>query len=377
MTARTPIVTAALAAALLAAPAASAQSSDPDCDFPRRAVSGDRQGVSARAANPLEDASQWYVDTREPAYRSLLEYGNTPSGRQMAKIAFSPRFKWFGRFTSVPRTICRFISEAESVGKVPLVATLRHQGKQCNSRYQAGGAAEDEATKRWFDDLARGIGSSRVIIAFEPDSVGTIQCLARSRRRARVAVLRYGIDVLSKLPNATIYIEATAADWKPVSYVARKLREIGVAKVRGFMLNVTHYEWTRENIRYGRRLSKRLGGKHFVISTAMNGRGPVRIPRGRRKFNVLCHPLFRGAGPYPTTRTADRLVDAYLWINRAGYSGGSCNEGPLPVGTWWPERAIMFAKYQSQRLSPKRGTRYGFKKGRLSARQVAGDSYRR
>jgi len=258
---------------------------------------------------------------------------------------------------------------------VPLVATLRHQGKQCNSRYQAGGVAEDEATKRWFDDFARGIGNSRVIIAFEPDSVGTIECLARSRRQARVEVLRYGVDVLSRLPNATVYIEATAADWKPVSYVAGKLRQIGVDKVRGFMLNVTHYEWTRENIRYGRKLSRRLGGKHFVISTAMNGRGSVRVPRGKRKFNVLCHPLYRGAGPYPTTRTADRLVDAYLWINRAGYSGGSCNDGPLPVGTWWPDRALMFARYQSQRLSPQRGTRYGFKKGRFSARQVAGDSY--
>ncbi len=297
MSRRWPIVLAALSALALAPASASAQSSEPDCDFPRRAVSGDRKGVSARAPNPLEAASQWYVDAKEPAFKSMLEYGNTPSGRQMAKIALSPRFRWFGRFTNVPRTICRFIREAETYGKVPLVATLRHQGKQCNSRYQAGGVAEDEATKRWFEDFARGIGDSRVIIAFEPDSVGTIECLARSRRSARVAVLRHGIDVLSRLPNATIYIEATAADWKPVSYVARQLRQIGVSKVRGFMLNVTHYEWTRENIRYGRKLSKRLGGKHFVISTAMNGRGSVRVPRGKRKFNVLCHPLYRGAGP--------------------------------------------------------------------------------
>jgi endoglucanase len=295
----------------------------------------------------------------------------------MARIAFTPRFRWFGRFTQAPRTICRFIEEAESANKVPLVATLRHQGKQCNSRYQAGGVAEDNATKQWFDDFAREIGTSRVIIAFEPDSVGTIECLAAGRRRARIEVLRHGVDVLSTLPNATVYIEATASDWESVGYVAKRLRQLGVAKVRGFMLNVTHYAWTRDNIRFGRKVSKRLGGKHFVISTAQNGRGPVQYKRGRRKVQVLCNPLYRGAGPYPSTKTADPLVDAYLWINRAGYSGGSCNDGPLPVGTWWPERALMFARYQSQRLFPKRGTRFGFKKGRFGIRDVAGDGYRR
>jgi endoglucanase len=257
------------------------------------------------------------------------------------------------------------------------VATLRHQGKQCNPRYRAGGRREDRATKRWFRAFARGIGSSRVIIAFEPDSVGTIECLARSRRRARVAVLRYGIDVLSKLPNATIYIEATASDWKSVGYVARKLRQIGVAKVRGFMLNVTHYAWTRDNIRYGRRISARLGGKHFVVSTAMNGRGPVHFMRRKRRINVHCHPLFRGAGPYPTTNTSDPLVDAYLWINRAGYSGGSCNGGPLPVGAWWPKRALMFARHQSNQESPPPNSAFGFTGRPYSLRQVAGDGYRR
>lgn len=167
-------------------------------------------------------------------------------------------------------------------------------------------------------------------------------------------MLRYGIDVLSKLPNATIYIEASASDWKSVGFTARTLRRIGVAKV-----------------------SARLGGKHFVISTAMNGRGPVHFLRRKKRINVHCHPLFRGAGPYPTTNTSDPLVDAYFWINRAGYSGGSCNGGPLPVGTWWPKRALMFARYQSQQLFPKKGTKYGFKKGRFSIRNVASDGYRK
>ena len=54
---------------------------------------------------------------------------------------------------------------------------------------------------------------------------------------------------------------------------------------------------------------------------------------------MWCHPGLRGLGPAPTTATSHPLVDAYMYINRPGYSAGSCNGGPLPVGTWWAERA--------------------------------------
>ena len=74
---------------------------------------------------------------------------------------------------------------------------------------------EDNATRRWFDAFAEAVGESRVVIAYEPDSIGTVDCLARSRRDDRIKLLRDGIDRLSRLPNATIYIEATASDWRP------------------------------------------------------------------------------------------------------------------------------------------------------------------
>ena len=344
----------------------------------------DRRGVDPSSPNPLV-GERWYADPKEPAYQSYVEYASASRNREaalMSRIAFTPRFRWFGRFTSPPsRRVSAFIERAQAAGAVPLVATLRHQGKECHAGYTAGGVAEDEATKAWFRDFAAGIGNRRIVIAYEPDSVGTIECLARSRRQARLDVLRYGIDVLSQLPNATIYIEATASDWKSPSLVARRLRYIGIHKVRGFMVNVTHYDWTASNVRYGLRISARVGGKPFIVSTAMNGRGPVHYKRreGRRtrRINVFCHPLYRGAGPYPTTNTMHPKVDAYMWVNRAGYSGGSCNGGPLPVGTWWPKRALMFARYQSNRVRPARGTRYGFRKGKLSLRRVAGDQYRR
>ncbi len=106
------------------------------------------------------------------------------------------------------------------------------------------------------------------------------------------------------------------------------------------------------------------GGKPFIVNTSENGRGPVHyrswIDRSRhlwRTINVWCHPLRRGLGIPPTTFTANPKVDAYMWINRPGYSGGSCNGGPLPIGSWWPERALMFATYRDHLAERRRAAR--------------------
>ena len=356
-----------------------------DCGFQRNAVSGDKQAVSPRAANPLA-GEQWYVDTyrkttgnkqfREPAYRDYRRFGGRRKAL-LAKIALTPRFTWFGRFTPMPERICAFVQTAEADDAVPLVTVLRHQGRACNSRYTGGGVAEDRRTKAWYDSFARGIGSSRAIIAFEPDSLGTIECLARSRRKARLDLLRYGVDVLSKLRNATVYIEASASDWRPAKLMAQRLRYIGIRKVRGFMLNVTHFDWTAANIRYGMQISKRTGGKHFIISTNHSGRGPVHFRRrvgGRnRRVVVNCHPLKRGLGPRPTTNTGNPRVDAFMWISRPGYSRGACNGGPRKEGDWWLARALELARFATDRLGPAPGTKFGFPRGRYSLKQVAGD----
>ncbi len=222
-----------------------------------------------------------------------------------------------------------------------------------------------------------------MVIGFEPDSIGTIDCLAKHRRQARIDLLRYGVDVLSALPAATIYIEGGASDWEPAARTAKLLRLIGVAKVRGFMLNVTHYDWTANNIRHGLDISSRVGGKPFIISTSFNGRGPVHfrrwISRRRhlwRRVTVWCHPLRRGLGIAPTTRTHHPKVDGYFYIGRPGYSGGSCNGGPLPVGSWYGKRALMFGRWATNWIRPPRGTRFGHPRG-LSLKAVAGDQLSR
>ncbi len=110
---------------------------------------------------------------------------------------------------------------------MPIFTVLRAQSTGCGPSYDGGGPAEDARTRAWYDDLARAIGNDRVVIAFEPDSLGTIDCHAPSRRDDRIRLLRYGVNALSSLPNATIYIEATASDWEPARRVAKMLRAVG------------------------------------------------------------------------------------------------------------------------------------------------------
>ena len=363
---------AAVAALLVSATAASAQTAPPD---PR--------AVDPGAPNPLA-GERFLVDPVEPSWkhwRAFRNRGQRGRAALMWRIASEPKFRWFGRFThNVAKTVHAYSARARRRGSVPLMTVLRHQGKECNSRYLAGGAAEDARTRKWYRKFARAVGARRAVIAFEPDSLGTVECLAKRRRKARYQLLRYGVDLLSKLPNATVYIEAGASDWQSSSLMARKLRRVGVGKVRGFMLNVTHFAWTAANVRYGRELSRRLGGKHFIVNTSANGRGPVyyrkRIGGRRRRVTVFCHPLYRGLGPRPTTETGDPVADGYFWISRPGYSSGACNGGPLPVGAWWPKRALGLAKNATDWVSPPSGTRFGYPRGKLTLRQVAGDQLR-
>jgi endoglucanase len=326
-------------------------------------VGGSAPTSAQNDVNPLEGLSL-YVDRDSPSWHTWQHLRRTGQRRKAAlieKIAREPKAIWVGRFTrpNFHVKVRRIIETAGSHGEVPVLTVLRAQSTKCSPSYQAGGPAEDRRTRRWYANLAQAIGQDHVVIAFEPDSLGTIDCHARSRRDDRIRLLRYGIDQLSRNPNAVIYIEAGASDWENAARTANQLRAVGIAKVRGFMLNATHYDWTRNNIRHGIEISRMTGGKHFIINTAENGRGPVhyRIANGRR-IHVWCNPGLRGLGKAPTTDTSHPLVDAYLWVNRPGYAQ-VCQGRPI---AWYLPRALSYARFATDWEAPPRGTRYGHKK---------------
>jgi endoglucanase len=313
-------------------------------------------------ANPLEGVP-FYNDRESAAWLQWEAYrrtGQTSKADLIWRIAREPRAVWVGAFTrpNFAVKIRRIIDGAKAQGAVPIMTVLRAEATSCAPGYTGGGPAEDAATLAWYDHLAQAIGEDRVVIAFEPDSLGTIDCLAAGSRDDRLRLLRYGVDALSRLPNATMYLEAGASDWEAARRTAAQLRQIGIAKVRGFMLNATHYDWTIANIRHGLQISRLTGGKHFVINTAQNGRGPVHYRRGGRRINIWCNPGLRGLGPPPTTATSHPKVDAYLWLNRPGYAQ-SCQGRAI---AWYPPRALAYARFATDWERPPPGTRFGHHK---------------
>ena len=221
---------------------------------------GDSAPRAQTSANPLAGL-RFYVQQDSPSYQQWQAYrraGQTRKADLIWKIAREPRALWLGRFTrpNFRVKVRRLIDPARAEGTVPIFTVLRAQATSCGPGYTGGGPAEDARTRAWYDDLAAAIGNDRVVIAFEPDSLGTIDCLARSSRDDRLRLLRYGVTALSKLPNATIYLEAGASDWEAASRTAKQLRAIGIAKVQGFLLNATHYDWTKANTQHGLDISR-------------------------------------------------------------------------------------------------------------------------
>jgi endoglucanase len=232
-------------------------------------------------------------------------------------------------------------------GTVPLLATYRIVDGHCGQ--WSDPPSEQLSYQNFITGFAEGIGSYRAVLFLEMDSLITAPCLTPHGVTVRMNELRSAINTLkADCPRLVIYVDAGAADALPAGYAARLLRRAGVAKIQGFFLNSTHFDWTSKEIRYGEQISAMTGGKHFVVNTGENGQGPV-IPADPALDGneVLCNPPGRGLGPLPTTRTGYPNVDAFAWTSNPGESGGQCVPGAPPTGEYWPQYALGLVQHSN------------------------------
>jgi endoglucanase len=321
--------------------------------------------AAASAANPLA-GQRWFVDTDSPAWQQVRAWQDSrpADARLIMKIASNPQAVWFAGesvFPTPTRRAERLFRRTDAQGTIPIIAVraLQHfgcgRGYDGRGPYYPGGAGQTGPYKRWIDAFVEALAGHRAVVILEPDGLGEMHCVTRSSQRVRYALLRYATRRLGAVPGVTTYLDVGSSSWMKRAPALRALKAAGVRHVRGFATNSTHFNWTRDEIRYGRWLSARLGGKHFVVNTAENGRGPLKkgSEDRRSRRDTWCNPPGRGLGTRPTTRTAHRLVDAYLWISRPGLSSNGkvvgqhrvrgCGRGPLNNG-WWAERALELAR---------------------------------
>lgn len=309
--------------------------------------------------NPLEGARFYTNPTRNLAGTVIkqIRHRRPKAAALLEVIAEQPETKRFGAFNDQPgAAVAQHLATAhrDDPGAVPLIATYRLKHVSCGG--YADPPEEVERYKRWYEQFARGIGSQRVVLFYEIDALITTKCLSRTGLRRRVDEVKHAIGVLAALPHAVVYVDAGSGLAHGAPYIARLLRRVQVGRIQGFFTNATHQNWTSREIRYGRELVRRLGGRpHFVVNTSGNGRGPL-VPKSRVRHgnSFRCNAPCRGLGPKPTAVVPQRYrnLDGLFWIGNPGRSAGACSKtpNPPPAGRFWLDYALQLVRNADYRI---------------------------
>jgi endoglucanase len=298
--------------------------------------------------NPFVGAKYW-TDPYSPAVlkSKLLSQSDPEQSKLLKKIADNGGADWIGDWTpNVGNWVGKRVTAILKTGSIPLFISYNLPKRDCGN-YSAGGSEKADAYKKWITAFANGIGVRRAAVILEPDALGLLKkenCLSEADQKERIELLRFAVKTFMALGNTAVYLDAGHSGWLKVPEIVERLKMAGVDEADGFSLNVSNYKSTETEIKYGKEISKALGGKHFVIDTSRNGNGPpVADCKVADAEACWCNPSGRALGSPPTTKTADPLIDAYLWLKKPGESDGQCNGGPK-AGVFWQERALELAR---------------------------------
>lgn len=289
------------------------------------------------------NADPFWVNPAGNAAEQVAAYakaGRKDDAEQIRKIAEQPTGEWIG--PENPEQEARgFTEAARQAGRTAVLVLYNIPHRDCG-QFSQGGAADGDAYRTWVDGVARGIGDRPAMVVLEPDAILHLvnQCTPARFQEERYSLLDDAVTRLKSLKNTKVYLDAGNAGWGHPDQIFQPLQRAGVGRADGFAVNVSNFYSTKDSVAYGGRLSAKVGGKHFVIDTSRNGNGPYTAGRADENW---CNPPGRALGESPTTKTADPLVDAYLWVKRPGESDGTCKGGPK-AGDWWPAYALALAK---------------------------------
>jgi endoglucanase len=415
---RLRIVGAALALTLI--PAVVAAAAAPGAAASTAAGAATTAAATATTAQPqrIDDGSRFYVPQLQHYQDALRQVAQlTSSGDHEMAAALrtmiqTPQAVWVTESDpkKAEQQVRQVVSRAAGKQEVPVLVAYNLPFRDC-AQYSAGGATSTADYEAWVDAVARGIGDRRAVVLLEPDGLGIIPwytsingdrewCQPAEADRAtaaadRFAQLNHAVDALKAGTATSVYLDGTHSAWLGVGDIADRLVKAGVQRADGFFLNVSNYETTERQLKFGDWISQciyygtnpaeggwRLGNfnycasqyypanpadfstwgltdawyadnvthavnppsgpddlAHFVVDTSRNGQGPWSPPAGVYSSDpqVWCNPPGRGLGVRPTTATGDPLADAFLWVKVPGESDGSCTRGLTTGGGVDPE----------------------------------------
>jgi endoglucanase len=279
---------------------------------------------AVNTSNPLAGA-KLFIDTDSDAARTERAWRSSRPGDAdlMRKISSNSQADWFVGSQGESWWRQR-IEQVYAASSVPVLILYDIPNRDCGS-YNAGGeAASAEVYRQRVAKIISLLAGRKAVLILEPDALPQALdtwCLSVEQRQSRIALLRETAKTLGAHSNIATYMDAGQHHWKTAAVMAPALRDAGIEYIRGFSVNVSNFQTTPDMIQFGNEISAATGGKHFVVDTSRNGRGPA-------ANDEWCNPLGRGLGERPTTNTASPAADAYLWLKRPGDTDGPCNGFP-------------------------------------------------
>ncbi len=299
-------------------------------------------GAPARKAWLSEKDVKYYVDPNSNASRQAAAWKQSrpADAALMEELAKVPLAAWLGG-GDVQWAVKARLEKCRELKTLPIFVIYNIPNRDANPAFKESKAAED-AYRQWIGQFAEAVGKEPAAVIYEPDALGNIERIPEAKQPARYALMAKAVETLAKSGSIDVYIDVGHAAWLAPGEAAARLHRAGIAKARGFALNVSNFQWTADSQRYGHEISPLVGGKHFVIDTGRNGNGP--LPWNENKDGLgQYNPPGRAVGPRPTPKTGDPLCDAFLWIKPPGESDAAIHGGP-PSGQWWPEYALGLMK---------------------------------
>lgn len=328
--------------------------------------------ASANPTNPLA-SHPWgvYQGLADPAWGPYLS-ASASQRKLLSRIVFQPKAKFFGDWipnNQIASKVHEYISNATG-GKSDVLVQMTlfrmnpWEQEACN---RLPTTRERSSYKAFVDKFAQAIGNTNAAVVVQPDGP-FLRCVPH-HSLVPANLLKYAAQTLSAQPNTTVYLEMGSADWfrGEIGDAVQMLLNEGVAGVRGFALDTSHFDSVPNQIEFGTRIARALadkgaGDKHFVIDTSDNGHPftgdwfhrthPYSVAVGNAdpcSSNTQTHCVTLGIPPttdvastqWPLTadqrRLAAEYVDGYLWVSRPWLSPQS---GPLNM-----QRALAEARY--------------------------------
>lgn len=292
--------------------------------------------LAQASGNPF-GRSRLYVDPNSKARQTAeqLRRSRPADAAALERIASQPTVKWMGDWNAnIRRDVQAAVQTIAATGALPVFVAYNIPNRDCGS-YSAGGQRSASGYKKWIREFAEGLSGRKAVVILEPDALAGADCLQPAQRAERYALIKDAVQVL-KAKNAVVYLDAGHAKWQRPEVIASRLSEAAIDMADGFSLNISNYIPNPANIAYGEQVSRRVGGKHFIIDTGRNGIGSAN--------GEWCNAQGQALGRAPTTQTGHQLVDAFLWVKLPGESDGECGRGNPRAGQWWTDYAIGLAK---------------------------------